>query len=289
MTRDRRSRTPKLSARSGIREGVIVIPRGPRNPNPVSPLAPAAPRPSPPSPEPRVGRAPTQGRRIYGVDVGSTRQMPSRFAWTRIDPDEDERIPAGNSSIKSLCRSLVDDLQASWSVALGFEAPLFIPVPTCADELSTGRDNERDRSCLAPVGGYAATLGLHQAAYILKYVAAQQGDSVRFTVDPHAWPPRGDPVLFCWEAFVSGNAKRKGGPRPHLRDAATATMEFLKHENSLGCLPDAVTAERPLSLIGAAAVWSGLAKDRDLIREPTVVVRPKAPFDGEIKKAGSGA
>ena len=283
MTRDRRSKTPRFSARSGIREGVIVIPRGPRSPNPISPLAPAAPRPSSPSPEPRTGRAPTQRRRIYGVDVGSTQQKPSRFAWTRIDPDE-ERIPAGNCSITSLCRSLVDDLKEGRSVALGFEAPLFIPVPTCADELSEGRGNDGNRSCFAPAGGYVATLGLHQAAYILKYVAAQLGGSVRFTVDPHAWPPRGDPVLFCWEAFVSGNAKRKDD-QPHLRDAATATMEFLKHENSLGCLPDSVTAERPLSLIGAAAVWSGLAKDRDLIREPTVVVRPKAPFDGKIGKA----
>ena len=56
-------------------------------------------------------------------------------------------------------------------------------------------------------------------------------------------------------------------------------MAFRKRECSLGCLPNAVTAERPFSLIGAAAVWSGLAKGPDLIREPTVVVRPEAPID----------
>ena len=286
MTRDRRSKAPRLAAGRGIREGVIVIPRGPRSLNPVSPLASVAPRLSPPSPEPPTGPGPTQRRRIYCVDVGSTRQKPSRFAWTRIDPDEDSPTPAGNCSIKSLCRNLVDDLKAGRSVALGFEAPLFIPVPTCADELSTGRENEGDRSCFAPAGGYVATLGLHQAAYILKCVAAQLGELVRFTVDPIAWPPRGDAaVLFCWEALVTGDAHAaKTDPQPHLRDAATAAMEFRKQENRLACLPNAITAERPLSLIGAAAVWSGLVKDRDLIRESTVVVRARAPFDGEIKE-----
>ena len=223
MMRERRSTTPSLSAGTGIKEGVIIIPRGPRSPHPVSPLAPTNPRPSPTLPQTRLGRAPTQRRRIYCVDVGSTRQ--DSFAWTRVDPAESDPVPAGNYSIESLCRRLVDDLQESRSVALGFEAPLFLPVPTCVDDLSGGRDNEGNRSCFSPQGGaYVATLGLHQAAWILKYVAAQLPNSVRVTVDPHAWPPQGDPVLFCWEAFVSGGAKgkaagkRRASPRRCDRD-----------------------------------------------------------------------
>ena len=43
-------------------------------------------------------------------------------------------------------------------------------------------------------------------------------------------------------------------------------MAFLDHE---GCLPDAntVTAEHPLSLIGAAALWSGLSVGVEALRD----------------------
>ena len=275
-----------------LKEGVIIVPRGPRSPNPVSPLAPIAPRISPTSREPRPGRGPIRSRRIYGVDVGSTRLQAktkkNNFAWTRVDPDADKPILEGNDSIESLCRCLVSDLAASRSVALGFEAPLFIPVPESAEDLSKGRCNEGSQAWSAPPGLSVTTLGLHQAAWILRKVARASITALRFSLEPKDWPPNEDSdesvLLFCWEAFVSGDAHaEKRDPGGHLRDAATATMKFLRYEQSRECWPDAVTAERPFSLIGAAAVWSGLAKDGDLIRRSSVVVRPTERFAGEIK------
>jgi hypothetical protein len=61
-----------------------------------------------------------------------------------------------------------------------------------------------------------------------------------------------DNGLFLWEAFVTRGAKAAS----HVDDATVAVACFT------AALPDpgsanAVTAERPLSLVGAAAVWSG--------------------------------
>ena len=60
-------------------------------------------------------------------------------------------------------------------------------------------------------------------------------------------------------------------------------MTFVDHERGLAEATK-VTAEHPLSLIGAAALWSGLAEDPAVLRTPTVVLRPTAPFRGEIRE-----
>ena len=223
-------------------------------------------------------------RRIYAVDVGSTRNgergQPPNFAWARVDPQMPEGL-VGSFDIELLCDRLVADLKARRSVALGLEAPLFIPVPTAASKLSRGRKNEGSRSFAAPAGLAVASLGLHQAAWILRRVSECCSNSVSFQVAPTAWPPNADAmVLFCWEAFVSESAHSPS----HITDAATAVMDFLAHESDLASA-NAVTAEHPLSLIAAAALWSGLAVGPEMLREPTVVLRPAVAFRGVVPPA----
>ena len=201
------------------------------------------------------------------------------FAWTCVDPEVPKGI-VGSWSVELLSARLVEDLIARRSVALGFEAPLFIPVPSSSSDLSRGRKNEGTPSWAAPPGLTVASLGLHQAAWILRSVADQCGSSVDFQVAPTTWPPAPDATtLFCWEAFVSGSAHSPS----HIQDAATAAMTFVDHERGLAEATK-VTAEHPLSLIGAAALWSGLAEDPAVLRTPTVVLRPTAPFRGEIRE-----
>lgn len=213
-------------------------------------------------------------RRIYAVNVGSTRQ--DRFAWARVNPKRPEALVSSNS-IELLSERLVADLQKHRSVALGFEAPLFIPVPTAASRLSKGRVSEGNRPWSAPPGLSVTSLGLHQAAWILRSVFEHHGKSVSFEVAASAWPPRPDTaIVFCWEAFVSGPAHSPS----HIQDAATAAMAFVNDEHRLADATK-VTAERPLSLIGAAALWSGLADCAEVLRTPTVVLRPDTPFKVE--------
>lgn len=77
--------------------------------------------------------------------------------------------------------------------------------------------------------------------------------------------------LFLWEAFVTGEAKR----RTHGEDAVAAVEAFRE------ALPtpmgfDAVEAERPLSLIGAALLWSGWATDLEMLSTSCLVIKPRA-------------
>jgi hypothetical protein len=102
---------------------------------------------------------------------------------------------------------------------------------------------------------------------------------IEFGTKAESWPPSGNrPILFCWEAFVSGKAHGK----THVQDASAAAMEFLSVESNLAGAT-AVEAELPLSLIATAALWSGLSKDTDLLHQPTVVIRPDKPFTGDIQ------
>jgi len=74
--------------------------------------------------------------------------------------------------------------------------------------------------------------------------------------------------LLIWEAFVSATAKGHS----HIDDATIAVEAFAR------ALPDprtvsTITAERPLSLAGAAAMWSGWLDDPHVLHTKTLVVR----------------
>ena len=74
--------------------------------------------------------------------------------------------------------------------------------------------------------------------------------------------------LFLREAFVTTDAKAA----THIDDATIAVAAFrdrLPHPTAR----DRVTAERPLSLIGAALLWSGWSSDADLLHTPCLVVK----------------
>lgn len=213
-------------------------------------------------------------RAIYAVDVGKTSEPPN-FAWARVEPDEGSQAVC--SSVRDLVSWLEHDLERGLDVALGFEAPLSIPVPEDASELSRARTGEGRRAWSAPAGSTVAVLGLHQAAWVMQKLLEGTRYTHAFTLDPRRWPPNGsEKVFFCWEAFVSGEAHGS-----HEQDAVTAVMEFLKHENDLA-IANAVTASRPFSLIGAAALWSGWASSPDVLHEPALVIKPMEPFRGAV-------
>ncbi len=207
---------------------------------------------------------------IYAVDVGST--IPKHggvaFAWSGVD-DAGREVRTG-SSPGTLAGEIASRIKNGESVALGIEAPLFIPVPPDEADLSKGRENERSRSWAAPAGGYVAALAVHQCAWLLRTLFGECASRCDIDVDPDAWYGRARrrPVIFCWEAFVSGVAHGS-----HADDARTAAMYFHTHQ---GDLVSAVTARNPISLFGAAVLWSGWSDDLLWLRRPLVVLRPDA-------------
>lgn len=227
-------------------------------------------------------RSDASSRVVYAADVGSTRtdgkrRAGSGFGWARLGKDGEVE---GCASIVDLATAVAADLAAGCSVALGFEAPLAIPVPTEAPDLCRGRAGEGSRSFAAPAGLAVATLGVHQAAWVLARVRSLLGpdaSNVRFSQAGADWQ-RGERTLICWEAFVSGAAHSAD----HIRDAATAVVAFAAAEADLDTA-SAVHAARPLSLIGAAALWSGWLADPACLHAEPVVIKPATPFTGPIR------
>ena len=108
-------------------------------------------------------------RAIYAFDVGKTR-APANFAWARVEPEDASEV-VGSSDIRTLAFRIEQDLKHDYSVAVGLEVPLLIPIPESADDLSRSRDGEGDRSWSAPMGSTAAMLAIHQATWHLRALA----------------------------------------------------------------------------------------------------------------------
>src|SRR5215218_1010569 len=180
---------------------------------------------------------------IYCADIGS---MPNhRFGWACTDAagDRVERH-RGSAEIGDLVEIVAADIADGRAVALGLECPLYVPVPQQPLRLGTARIGEGNRSWSAGAGAGA------------RATAAQPFlDWETFTRAGHG--------LFLWEAFVTDRAKAA----THIDDATVAVTAFRD------ALPDvtaanAVTADRPLSLLGTALLWSGWSDDLALLHAP---------------------
>lgn len=214
-------------------------------------------------------------RTIYTCDIGSIRS--GNFGWARCVP-EDKTNPMGSTDISRLVDCLKKDMGNRMSIALGFECPLFIPVPLSDKDLCRGRQGEGSRPLFVQAGATVTTLGLHQAAWILRKIHSCGQNHFEFTTDLSKWPPSDDrQVLFCWEAFVSRDAHS----RDHTRDAATAAMFFLDNEMHLRTV-NAVTTELSFSLIQAVALWAGWSTNIMELHGSTLVIKPNKPYEGVI-------
>jgi hypothetical protein len=201
---------------------------------------------------------------VFCADVGSVSM--GRFGWARsqtmggVDEVHDTSKPS------HLVDAVCAELAAGRPVALGFECPLFVPVPVDQMALGRARAGEGNRSWSAGAGTGALTTGLVQAAWVLEALRSRNRDE-HLWLDWTAFSAIGQGLL-VWEAFVTSAAKGV----THVDDAAIAVAAFTAG------LPDprqasTISAERPLSLIGAAAVWSGWSTDDDVLHAAPLVVR----------------
>jgi hypothetical protein len=212
----------------------------------------------------------------YACDIGSIKA--GSFAWARnCSPDE---TPTASVDIDDLIVSIVRDANAGMTIAIGFEAPLFMPVPDVSSDLNSGRNNESSRSMFAPAGAAVTTIAIHETAWILKRLHGFVGTRLTLTTDWRTnWRSRAA-HLFMWEAFVSSTAHSD----THERDAATALQYFLNNDQDLNAV-NAVTCDNPLSLIAASALWSGWFTDIQSLKSSCLVLRPTSPYAGPIDPA----
>ena len=206
---------------------------------------------------------------IYACDIGSTKSK--RFAWVRLDANN--KLVSG-TEIDVLLQNLISDLKSCNNISIGFEAPLFLPMPTNSSRLSTGRPGEGSRSCFAPAGACVANLAMHQILFIFDKLKTFLINH-EYTLEWDKWGKRNKcPLFLCWEAFVSGNAHAQG-PANHLADAETAAVFFKINEDRLSEVKSTESDTSPaFSLVHSAALRSGISKDLGLLSSINLVLKP---------------
>jgi hypothetical protein len=214
----------------------------------------------------------TDQLQVFCADIGSIAR--DSFAWARRIPGSaDEELLQRPESIESLAASVVQVLRDGEPVALGFEAPLFIPVPENPDRLG------KARPCDAPSPSWSSSVGasvlataMVQIPWTLRFIHEQVPD-LRVHVQ---WPPfaeRHDGLLL-WEAFVSGAAKGQ----THEEDARSGVQAFCEQLPNPGD-PIATETERPFSVVAAAAIWAGFDLPIEDLHGGCLLVRATRPPD----------
>jgi hypothetical protein len=209
---------------------------------------------------------------IYAADVGSIPQ--GNFGWVRLDAEHDGthvEHDGDGAEIRGLVDAVQRDLVVDGrQVALGFECPLFVPVPRDPRRLGAARPGEGSHPFSAGAGTGALVTGLVQTAWILRELRDRCPDAVAFADWTDFVNAGGG--LFLWEAFVSGSAKI----RTHVDDARVAAATFRDSlPNPLTA--NAVEAQNPLSLVGTALLWSGWSRDVALLHEPRLLIKAGSP------------
>jgi hypothetical protein len=203
---------------------------------------------------------------VAAVDVGKL----ANIGWWRISG----RAAAGGRDLDELASVLAEDLNAGRSVALGFEAPMFIPTPATTAGLGRQRVGEAGRPWCAGAGSSALAFGVQQAAYTLHAIAGRLDRPIQAGVDARALV-EGTALLVVWEAFVSGTAKDCEAVDPHVDDARAAAGEFHRRLATATVASD-IDESAVLNLAAAALIAAGLTTDTSLLRVPCVVVKAPA-------------
>jgi hypothetical protein len=194
---------------------------------------------------------------IACADIGSVRN--DNFGWYAND---------GSHGCKpsELAEHLAEALADGRPVALGFECPLFIPLPVDEHDLGKRRNGEGNRPWSAGAGCGALATGLAQTTWILNRVLARCG--------PQQWKAHLDWSdfakarcgLLVWEAFVTGTAKGHS----HVDDAKSAVEAF---NARLPAPYTDVTVDNAISLAGLALLRAGWRLDVQSLSQGCIVIK----------------
>jgi hypothetical protein len=211
---------------------------------------------------------------VWAADIGSI-QM-EKFGWCRLAGLSSEKTGA---KIDEFADGIACDLNDGLRIAVGFECPLFVPVSKESEDLTKARDGEGNHPWSAGAGCGALTTGLPECVWIFERIREKTTVIVQPTFN---WNElcEGNANLFIWEAMITGSSGVKADEiepaslekTVHENDARIAAFTFLEHQHDIES-KNAVTAENPFSLVGAALLRAGLSEKIELLKIPCIVVK----------------
>ena len=174
---------------------------------------------------------------------------------------------ASGTDMPGLGAAVSDGLNRREVVALGFEAPMFVPLREDPAQLTKRRKGETNPNWIGGPGSAVLATGLVQVPWILRAVKSKLNATGRPTLNWDVFAA-GEANLFLWEAFVSGSAKGTD----HVHDARIVVDAFRK------ALPNpaqrnAISEPVVTCLLGVALLRTGWASDVGLLAESCVVIK----------------
>ena len=200
---------------------------------------------------------------VFCADIGSV--MNGNFGWFG-------RLSDGTTvegiDIAAFATTLASRIDLGERIALGFEAPLFVPLRTDPLEITRARNGETTPNWIGGPGAAVLATALAQVPWILRDLKSKVSVAARATLEWSEFASeRAD--IFLWEAFVSGPAKGAS----HIRDAEVAVRAFV------AALPNppaanAIHEETVISILGTAMLRTGWSMDLNLLQSPCLVIKP---------------
>jgi hypothetical protein len=196
------------------------------------------------------------------IDVGSPRS--GKLGWAILPPNG--TIETGKDLDAFIGQMGV--LAKSGPIAVGFEAPLFIPARSVAMNVLSGRRGEGSRPWSAGAGATVTAAALAVVTYTLSGLRVRLPKAVGATdwTTPLVAPEH---ALF-FEAFVTGAAKGSDHA-DDARIAAEAAKGLLCGSEAFCSAIDEVEV---FSLLGASLLRTGWSTDLGLLSTPCLVVKP---------------
>ncbi|WP_146037371.1 hypothetical protein [Novosphingobium guangzhouense] len=193
---------------------------------------------------------------VAAIDVGSALKM----GWSTSTG------LSGCGEPTILLDAIASAISADEPVAIGFEAPLWVPrrrpFPTMTANRG-GIEAAMSRPWSAGAGCGAMAAGIANMAWIFDALFARMGALCATTCTSRF--AQGDMQLLIWEAFVSGHLKAQS----HAGDAELAVAAFVA---GWPHLETAIRHEPSINLAAAAAAGAGHAIDFAELGNPGLVI-----------------
>jgi hypothetical protein len=208
------------------------------------------------------------------IDVGSPRS--GKLGWAILVPNA---APVTGGDLDVFIKQM-GEFGAAWPLAIGFEAPLFIPARAKAMDVLSGRKGEGARPWSAGAGAAVTTAALGVATYTLTGLRSLLPSGCASTDWTKLPTAAGDALFF--EAFVTGAAKGSD----HAHDALIAASAAKGLFGETRPYRSAIDETEVFSLLGAALLRTGWSTDLDVLSTPCLVVRPDFLHCAEPASAG---
>jgi hypothetical protein len=203
---------------------------------------------------------------IFCAAIGSV--SGNNFGWFGRLSDG---TAISGTDITAFVTELAKRLNGGNRVALGFEAPMFIPLRENPLELTRCRRGETTPNWIGGPGGAVLATAMAQVPWILGDLKPRLSLRINATTDWTHFKSKHSEI-FLWEAFVCGVAKGTS----HVADAEVAVRAFL------ATLPDppasnAIHEPSVTSILGLALLRTGWSKDISFLQHSCVVIKAQPP------------